>query len=136
MIKKSVLFFWIISLLYISLGIMYIVLPIAPYHQDIIGMTSGELAAGYPVLNNLITALVNVIGIAFITIGICQIYYGYRAWKDKTAWLIMLCFVAVLNIPLFFIVYTVGGPYWGAVLLFLLQAAGIAISGTIEKQWN
>ncbi|PKL37180.1 MAG: hypothetical protein CVV44_16225 [Spirochaetae bacterium HGW-Spirochaetae-1] len=135
MIKKSTILFWILSVICFLFGIVYVIKPIASYHEKIIGMTASALAANYATLSGLIVTLVDVLGVTFFTIGIFGIYSGFLAWKNKASWITMFVVLFTFYLPMTYIVYCGGGPYKIPLATTVLQSIALILSGTLEREW-
>lgn len=130
--KVSQVLFGIVGVIGLIFGVSYILWPIAPYHTEIIGMSYEKLSANYSNFSRFITTLVDVAGLAFITMGGLSLHIGRDAWRERKSWLsILIIFVAML-LPLTFIVYSIGGPTLAMVLVAALSAGGL-ISSHFEE---
>ncbi len=136
MLKKSTVLVWLAAAICLVSGVLYLVWPIAPYHEGIIRMTAQELAVNHPYINALMTTTINVIGISLLGIGILVAYVGTRIWRDKLSWWVLLVFTVVFTIPLALIVGRVDGPTLLVAIPTVLQAVGLVLAATVEKNWE
>jgi len=134
--KKSVVLVWLAAAICLVTGVLYLIWPIAPYHEGIIRMTAGELAENHPNINALMTTSINVIGVSMVGIGLLVAYVGTRIWREKAAWWVLLVFTVVFTIPLAVIVGRVGGPTLLVVIPAVLQALGLGLAATVDKSWG
>lgn len=131
--KPSQGIFAAVGLLVLVFGFLYIIWPIAPYHEEIIGMTYEELSTNHPAISGLMTALVNVVGLAFLALGVFVLYLGLKAWDEVGARIVLLVVLVITVLPLAYVVYATGGPWVIMLLVSVLNIAGI-ISSQIESQ--
>lgn len=120
--------FGAVGIIALIFGILYIVWPIAPYHEGIIGMTFKELSNSYPAVSGLMTTLVNVVGLTFLSLGVFTLKVGKKAWDEITSWLSILAELIVTLLPLTYVVYAAGGPVSIMVLVDILTIAGLVSS--------
>ncbi len=135
--KKSNVFFGISTLFLLVFGVLYVIWPLAPYHEDIIGMTAAELFSGDPGVADLMTTLVSVNGLLFIVLGIFILGTGSLAWQHRAAWLSLLVALIIFAGPFAYFTYIVaevGGPYFVIFIPMLCQAIGLVLAAK-ERQW-
>ena len=120
--------FLLLAAFFIAMGVLYIVWPIAPYHEKIIGMDAVAFQQQFPEIAKLMVALVDVVGISFIAFGITLVSLGWYAATNKQALLTLAVLVPVYGIPLFYIVLMVGGPAMLTGVGLLLHMVGLAFA--------
>lgn len=134
--KISTWFFWASSAFSLFFGVLYLVWPIAPYHEKIIGMSFPELLQGYPGIARLIITLVNVVGIGFLAVGLYGIYIGHRAWQDRYAWISAALVLGAFYLPAVYIVYGAGGPVLLSMIPAALQTVALLVSAGLDRAWR
>jgi len=95
------------------------------------GIEGSKIALTEPIVYKLLVTLVDVVGLAFLALGIFVIWLGYQAWNDRGAWLTLLLVFFVFTLPMCIVVGLVGGPLGITVLVACLTALalGLARSG-------
>ena len=126
--KPSQVIFAIIGLLSLVFGVIYVLLPMASYHEGMVGMTAAELAEGYPEIYGLLTTLVDVAGLTFLALGIFILWVGSRAWKEKGSWMTILAVFIVCVLPMTYVVGSAGGPLVVMGIVAALCFAGLVLS--------
>lgn len=135
MMKISTVFVWLAALISLVMGTLYLIWPIAPYHQNTIKMTAQELALNYPNINALMTTQINVIGLSLLGVGVLTVYVGMKIWQDKTAWVFLLISTFVFTIPL---IFTVEQTLVKIIIAIptLFQGVGLILAATVDKSWG
>ncbi len=126
--QKSTLAFWFSALILLIFGILYLVWPIAPYHEEIIGLSSEELASRYPEIAKLMMTLVNIAGLSFVSLGILTLGLGVLAWQNRVAWLSFLVILIVFAAPLTYVTAITGGPYLVIFIPVFFQIIGLLLA--------
>jgi hypothetical protein len=134
--KFSSLCFTLNALACIIIGILYIYWPMAPYHARFIALSPQELSLKEPLIYKLVTTLVDLAGISFLTIGIMELYLGIKAWRDKVSFLLLAMFAVTFLLPLVYLVYSVHGPLIAVLIVLLLHIVGLISAGAYERAWK
>lgn len=132
---KSTLAFGTLAAYFFVFGVLYVVWPMAPYHQEIIGTSATELASTQPSVYALMTALVDVAGLCFLAIAIAVFVFGRDAGERPSATLALVGIFGACTLPLTYVVYLVDGPLVVASIPVVIHLVGL---GTIyaEKEWT
>lgn len=125
-IRPSHVLFGIAAALAVLFGVLYIVWPIAPYHEEIIGMSFNELKTLDADVAGLMTTLVDVVGLSFLGIGAFLAYTGAKAWRDRWARAVITAVLLVFVIPMVVVVHLAGGPTAIMAAVGVIVAAGLA----------
>ncbi len=128
MVKKSTIIFGLSALFLLIFGVLYVIWPLAPYHEDIIGMNSTDLVSSSPDIAYLLLTGVNVTGLTFIGMGILMISMGFLAWQSRIAWYSILLAIVFFALPLSYIVAETGGPYLMIIIVILVQVIGLILA--------
>lgn len=100
-----------ITAAYIALiGILYLWFPILPYHEEILSMTAAELADVNIDLYQLMTVLVNSVGVSLLTIAVFFFVLGRLAVQHRSSFLAVSLMLFLFTIPLNYLVHSAGGP--------------------------
>lgn len=100
-----------ITAAYIALiGVLYIWFPILPYHEEIISMTAAELAEMNIDLYQLLTVLVNSVGVSLLTIAVFFFVLGRLAVQHRYSFIAVILMLFLFTIPLNYLVQVAGGP--------------------------
>lgn len=92
------------------LGFLYLWFPIMPYHEEIIGMTAGELSEMNADVYQLMTVLVDVVGVSFLAIAASFFVLGQLAVENRVTFGVILLIFFVFTIPLVYLVVVADGP--------------------------
>jgi len=133
-VKKSTIIFGLSALFLLVFGVLYVIWPLAPYHEDIIGMSSTELVSTSPDIAYLLLTGVDVTGLTFIGLGILMISMGFLAWQSRIAWYSILLVIVFFALPLSYIVAETGGPYLMIIILILIQVVGLIVAFFERKE--
>lgn len=125
-IRPSHVLFGISAIFAIIFGILYLIWPIAPYHEDIIGLSYDALAEQHPDIAGLMTTLVDVVGLSFLAVGAFLAYTGEKAWKERWARAVITVVLFIFVIPMVVVVHLAGGPTGIMAVVTALVAAGLA----------
>lgn len=133
--KISTVLFWITALLLMMMGVLYIVLPVMPQFAFAVEQASRDLSTSHIIIA-LVSALQKVIGINLLAVGLLAIYVGFRAWRDRFAWVVMFIMVFVYIVP---IARTMSGE--GIFMLLVIvpaipHLAGLVVAATSDKAWG
>lgn len=126
--RASTVIFGIVGILALAFGILYVLWPIAPYHEEIIGMSANELTSQYPDIGGLMTTLVDVVGLAFLALGVFILWVGPKAYDEMGSWLAILIVLVITIAPLTYVVYSAGGPTAVMLVVLVLIIAGLTVS--------
>lgn len=132
---KSTVAFGVLGAYYVIFGVLYLLVPIAPYHREFIGMTASEFASAQPSLYALQTALVDVAGLSFLAIAIAVFVFGRDAPTRPTASLALVGILAVYTVPVTYVVFRIDGPVVLASIPSVVHFAGLGLLYT-EKEWT
>lgn len=125
-IRPSHVLFGISALFAILFGILYLFWPIAPYHEEIIGLSYDALAEQHPDIAGLMTTLVDVVGLSFLAVGAFLAYIGGKAWRERLARTVITVVLFIFVIPMVAVVHLAGGPTGVMAVVAALVAAGLA----------
>lgn len=124
-IRPSHMLFSISAALAVLFGALYLFWPIAPYHEEIIGMSFHDLDALNSDVAGLMKTLVDVVGLSFLAIGIFLAYTGEKAWRERWARVVLTGVLAIYVIPLGIVVHLAQGPSELIVAVAVLVTAGL-----------
>lgn len=125
-IRLSHVLFGVAALSAILFGVLYLVWPIAPYHEEIIGMTFNELKSLDAEVAGLMRTLADVVGLSFLGIGAFLAYTGEKAWRDRWARAVIAAVLLVFVVPMVVVVHLAGGPTAVMAAVGVIVAAGLA----------
>lgn len=132
---KSTLTFGALAAYFFVFGVLYLVWPMAPYHQEIIGTSASELASSQPAMYALVTGLVDVAGASFLAVAIAVFAFGRDAGERPTATLALVGLLAAYTFPLTYVVYLVDGPIVLGSIPLVIHLIGLGIVYA-EKEWT
>lgn len=133
--SKSTVTFGLLAAYFLVLGLVYLWVPIAPYHQEMIGMSAAELASAHPSIHALLTALVDIAGISSLVAAIAFFGFGRDAPERPSATLALVAIFALFTAPAVYIVYRIDGPLVVVAIPLVIHLVGLGLLYT-EKEWT
>lgn len=125
----SQILFLLVAVFFAAMGVLYLVRPLAPYHEKMIGMSAREFDAAVPSPAKKLTfTLVKVVGLGFVALGVAIGYIGWHAATDSIALGILAFLLFVYGLPLLRQVRRAGGPILLVALGLLVYAGGLILA--------
>lgn len=131
---KAEVVFGVLAAFFALFGVIYLVEPMASYHEGIIGMSAAEQAADYPDQHALVTTLVDVIGIAFLAVAGVIAAFGVRSTDDRLSYGALTYVFLVFTVPSVYVVYAGGGPVGLASIPLGLHVLGLGLAAW-DREW-